>query len=72
VLKHNKDNRIFSLPRKDTTVYAVYLDVYKISNTSCNYLRSFFIEKLSLKMHLINKKTAVHTIDPPYNVIGDC
>ncbi len=23
-------------------------------------------------MHLINKKTAVHTADPPYDVIGDC
>jgi hypothetical protein len=45
-------------------VYAKYLDIHKINNTSCNYLGSFFIEKLSLKMHLINKKTAVHTTDP--------
>ncbi len=56
----------------DTTVCAKYLDVGKINNSSCNYLSSFFIEKLSLKMHLINKKTAVHTTDPRLNVIGDC
>ena len=47
------------------TVCAKYLDVHKINNLSCNYLGSFFIEKLSLKMQPINKKTAVQTIDPP-------
>ncbi len=48
-----------------STVFARYLDVHKINNLSCNYLGSFFIEKLSLKKHLMNMKTAVHTTDPP-------
>ena len=47
------------------TVCAKYMEVHKINNLSCNYLGSFFIEKLSLKMPLINKKTAEHTTDPP-------
>jgi hypothetical protein len=47
------------------TLYPIDLGPHKINNTSCNYLGSFFIEKLSLKNHLINMKTAVHTTDPP-------
>ena len=47
------------------TLYPIDLGPNKINNTSCNYLGSFFIEKLSLKKHLINMKTAVITTDPP-------
>ena len=52
------------LAPKDT-LYPIDLGPNKINNMSCNYLGSFFIKKLSLKKHLINMKTAVHTIDPP-------
>jgi len=54
-----------------TTVYARYLDIHKINNTSSNYFGSFFIKNLSLKKHHMNKKTAVHRTVPPYNVIAD-
>jgi hypothetical protein len=46
------------------TLYPIDLGPNKINNTSCNYLGSFFIEKLSPKKQLINMKTAVHTTDP--------
>jgi hypothetical protein len=42
-----------------------------MNNLSCNYLGSFFITNLSLKKHLMNKKTAVHRTVPPYYVIAD-
>jgi hypothetical protein len=47
------------------TLYPIDLGPNKINTTSCNYLGSFFFEKLSLKKHLINMKTAVITTDPP-------
>jgi hypothetical protein len=58
-------NVLVSLLSDVATLYPIDLGPNKINNTSCNYLGSFFIEKLSLKKHLIKMKTAVHTTDPP-------
>jgi hypothetical protein len=59
------DKRGDFVSRKPYTLCVRDLDVHKINIGSRFFLGSFFIENLNLKMHLINKKTAVPTIDPP-------